>query len=503
MNPKFNINRPKISDEEIKKNQDFNQLVEQFKKQSLKKARSDESWWKNKRIQYAMAIAGITVICTITYQSLINDKQTNTNETNTTQKTVISAPTPKKSFINEPSQKLKIKYSTYTVNNQKGANITHTSSTKIKIPKSSFIDKNGKEIVGDVTIQYKEFHDLGDVIISGIPMGCDSAGKKTNLESAGMFDIRGYQNGELIFIKPEKSLQVDLVSAKSDYRFNQYYLDTSVQNWQYIKKDVVILHKRSNKANLVPTLPENAKLKSIKKQIEVVLPKKIDSVKIVYTNKIEKLPRASQPNKPVKAAEGKPTFKLEGSNEEFPELASFNNTVFEVGPEIKNYTKDMHEITWSDVKISRGPLFGKNYLLTLSYRNRIEKLVVYPVLTGEDFDKAQNKYLQNLANYDKLLEKSQAEENRLTAEMEAKQAIYIAEQNRKKEEYEKERSLLLAKYNQAEQSELAANFNAMSLQMKASRIFNVSRFGIFNSDCPHPVPTGTSVNPVFVSMENQ
>ena len=34
MEPKFNINRPKVSDEEIKKHQDFDKLVKQFKEQS-------------------------------------------------------------------------------------------------------------------------------------------------------------------------------------------------------------------------------------------------------------------------------------------------------------------------------------------------------------------------------------------------------------------------------------------------------------------------------------
>lgn len=38
MSPKFNINRQKISDDEINKHKDFNRLVDQFKKQSLKKS---------------------------------------------------------------------------------------------------------------------------------------------------------------------------------------------------------------------------------------------------------------------------------------------------------------------------------------------------------------------------------------------------------------------------------------------------------------------------------
>ena len=65
MEPKFNINRPKISDDEIKKHQDFEKLVKQFKQQSLNKAKHDKSWWKSKKVRYSAVIAGITVICTI------------------------------------------------------------------------------------------------------------------------------------------------------------------------------------------------------------------------------------------------------------------------------------------------------------------------------------------------------------------------------------------------------------------------------------------------------
>lgn len=71
----FNIDRPKVSDEEIKKNQNFDQLVQKFKEQSIKQAKGDESWWKNKYVRYSTIIAGVTVVCTITYNSLFNNQQ--------------------------------------------------------------------------------------------------------------------------------------------------------------------------------------------------------------------------------------------------------------------------------------------------------------------------------------------------------------------------------------------------------------------------------------------
>ena len=111
MSLKFNTNRPKISDEEINQHQDFDTLVKQFKEQSLKKAQGDESWWKDKKIRYTSVIAGVTVICTITYNSIVNNQKqevtkneikSNTQQTNRQTKNT--------DYVKAPSHALKTNY---------------------------------------------------------------------------------------------------------------------------------------------------------------------------------------------------------------------------------------------------------------------------------------------------------------------------------------------------------------------------------------------------------
>src|SRR4051812_47538324 len=80
MEPNFNIDRPRITDEEIDKHKDFDQLVKRFKEQSLQNARQDKNWWKDKRVRYTSVIAGITVICTITYFTILNSQKQNNKE---------------------------------------------------------------------------------------------------------------------------------------------------------------------------------------------------------------------------------------------------------------------------------------------------------------------------------------------------------------------------------------------------------------------------------------
>ena len=158
----------------------------------------------------------------------------------------------------------------------------------------------------------------------------------------------------------------------------------------------------------------------------------------------------------------------------------------------------MHEITWSDVKVSEGPIKGKNYLLTLTYRNQVEKLIVYPTLSDENFDKAEKKYQKKFADYEVMVEKRNADEKRLIAEMEAKQKAYLGDIAKKKEEYAKERRLLEDRSAAIDQKNLENSFSSLSNNVKALRVFSISRFGIYNSDCPHGMQTGKSVNPIFV-----
>lgn len=498
MSPKFNIDRPKVSDDEINKHKDFDKLVQQFKQQSVQKAKLDKSWWKKKQVKYSAVISGIVVVCTISYFALFNKTQNqNPNDKIVTQKHDVGNKTQDvRRFVSAPSQKLVIPYSAYKINNAKGGEIKHSTSSKIKIPKNSFVDKNGKDIVGDVTIEYREFHDKGDIILSGIPMAYDSAGKKYNLESAGMFDIKGTQNGEPVFIKDGNDLNIQLASANNEDRFNQYYLDTLEKNWKYIKHDEILKSPNEDHNSTVNSKNQkirNSKLENLKKEIEVIIPKKTDSVKVVYTKKMESLPKAKEPYKPSKPT-GKPTFVLDGSKDEFPELAAFDNVIFEIGDENQNYNKNFNEITWSDVKVSEGPQKGKNYLLTLSLRNRIEKLIIYPVLTGTDFEKAQKKYQQKFNDYQAFVEKRIANEKTLMAEMEAKQQAYLAELKKKKEEMR----LLEDRSRQQDINNLSTNFNNFSNQVKTLRVFSVSRFGIYNSDCAKGAPEGKSVSPIFV-----
>ena len=502
MGTKFNVDRKPVPDEEINSHKDFGELIKSFKKQSIQKARNDTNFLKNKKITYSAIIAGATVLCTVTYFSVFKNKETKQTEndkiTTIQQPKTTQISKPNKAFIAPPISKLNVPYQKFNLKSEQGATFKTQSNSKIIVPKNAFVNKKGENIIGDVEIQFREFHNQADIIASGIPMKYDSAGIQSHLESAGMIDIKGYQNNEPVFIHPEKQITVELQSTQSADKFNMYALDTIAKNWTYLHRDnslkgLTVKNRQDGLKQKDNVVIENITTKAIQKQIDAI-PPKIEIEKVVYSKKINQLPKANEPTKPSKAIEGRPQFQLDVNAKEFPELATFNNMVFEVGSENKNYNSKLSEITWSSATISEGSQKGKNYLLTLKLRERIEKLIVYPALTGKDYDNAIKAYDTKFNEYKNVLAKRIADEKRLKEEFEKKQADYLAEQKKLTDDLIKER----IKIRQEQEQQLANQFKSIGNQQKVTRIFMVSNFGIYNSDCPNSMPKGEVLQPTYL-----
>ncbi|MFO0322029.1 MAG: hypothetical protein ACK504_06350 [Bacteroidota bacterium] len=507
MATKFNLNRKPLNEEEINSRKDFDELLKKFKQQSIEKARNDSGFLKNKKVTYSTIIAGMTVLCTVTYFSVFKNqpsKNSSKDKINVSQKNKINNQSVdlKKAFIAPPISKLTIPYQKFKIKNEKGATLKTQSNSKIIIPKNSFVNKKGEEIIGDVEIQFREFHHQADIIASGIPMKYDSAGIHTHLESAGMIDIKGFQNNEPIFIHPKKEIIIELQSSQTADKFNMYALDTIKKNWTYLHRDNSLknLKKKNelrssdeNELNLI-----NEKTETIQKQIDAI-PPKIEQEKISYSKKINQLPKVTEPIKPSKVVEGRPQFQLDVSAKEFPELATFKNMVFEVGSENKNYNPKLADITWGSAEISEGTQKGKNYLLTLKLRERVEKLIVYPALSGKDYEEAIKQYDAKFTEYKSVLAKRLTDEKKLKEEFEKKQAEYIAEQKRLTDNLIKEQ----IKIKQEREVQLQEQFNTIGNQQRVTRIFQVSNFGIYNSDCPNSMPQGETIRPTYLVNETQ
>ena len=506
MATKFNLNRQPVPDEEINSHKDFGELVNKFKKQSIEKARSDASFLKNKKATYSAIIAGVAVVCTVTYFAVFKKqppKETNNDKIVTSQQNNTNTPNTKlnKAFIAPPISKLNVPYTSYKVKAEQGATLKHKSNSKIIIPKKAFVNKQGQDIIGDVEITYREFHNQADIIASGIPMTYDSAGVQSTLESAGMLDIRGYQNGEPVYINPKKQITIEFQSEHTADRYNMYVLDTVARNWVYVGRDNSLKGQKhepskTSAVDVTTEKTESPKTIELQKQLDAI-PPKIEAEKVVYTKKVNQLPKVATPTKPTKATAGRPQFELDVSYKEFPELEAFKNAVFEVGAENKNYSSTLADVTWSSAEVSEGPTKGKNYILTLKLRERVEKLIVYPALTGADYDKALKTYESKFNDYKTAVAKREADEKRLKEEFEAKQVAFATEQKAITKQMIEER----IRWQKEQEEQLNRQFQSINNQEKVTRIFNVTSFGICNSDCPTSMPQGEKMTLIF-TMNN-
>lgn len=97
----------------------------------------------------------------------------------------------------------------------------------------AFVDEKGNPVQGEVDIDWKEFHTLADIALSGIPMKYDSSGMQYDLVSGGMFSIHASQKDKKVELAPGKPAEVNLVSLQDTPCYNFYELDEQTGQWDY------------------------------------------------------------------------------------------------------------------------------------------------------------------------------------------------------------------------------------------------------------------------------
>jgi hypothetical protein len=159
------------------------------------------------------------------------------------------------SFTRDFTYSFKDEAQKFSFPNRKAKEIFLTSGTLINVPKYCFVDKSGIVVNGDVDLFFEEFLSAGSIISSQINMKYDSAGTKTDFESAGMFRINAFQKGEALFIAKGKSIDVFLATTDTDKNFNAYYSTDDGNDWSYIDRSTTTPNNRK-KENLLMAMEQ-------------------------------------------------------------------------------------------------------------------------------------------------------------------------------------------------------------------------------------------------------
>ena len=469
---KININRQEMSSAEIKAGQNFKQLLS--RPQAVSKPLYQTKWFATGIA--AIALSTMLVVGYWQWQAGINRG--------------VNQQVLAENFVNPPIAGVDIPYEIYSVNTNKARVITTQNGTRIFIPANAFVRSDGKT-AGKVELKYREFHDPVDFFVSGIPMTYDSAGQEYTFESAGMFEMRAYEQvmsekkaakRDELMLSPGKEIEVELFSKVKVGNFNVYYLDEQQKNWANKGVDSIVNVESHG------IVSEAAEIVSDNRNFDTSL-LEIDSYSADFDGELAEpiTPKLIEPVKPKVSDPDNYTFDLDVNDAEFPEIAGYKGMLFEVDPSESKFTAGIYEIVWDDITLKSSDIKGK-YRMVLRQDKAELEFLVYPVLEGDNYEAALATYEAKFKTYETKLSKRKAED----AERERKYKIALAKQ--KADAIER----------QAAMKNREANLNVSTASIKEiNRYLAVDRMGYWNCDRPYPFPKGGQFMAKLVDDNNK
>lgn len=121
----------------------------------------------------------------------------------------------------------------YTVSTEKGGTFSYASGTTITVPANAVTYADGTPVKGNFELQYREFRNPAEIVLSGIPMIYQQKGTPYNFSSVGMYELRGNQNGKELNL--QKPITVDFNCTKVVDDADFYQLDDKSGQWEQLK----------------------------------------------------------------------------------------------------------------------------------------------------------------------------------------------------------------------------------------------------------------------------
>jgi hypothetical protein len=257
------------------------------------------------------------------------------------------------SIINPPIPKLDIAYQNFTVETNSATVLTTPRGTKIRIPSNAFLDKDGNVIKDKVDITFREFYTPLDFYLAGIPMTYDENGIEKVFESGGMVEINATSNKKEVFVNPKNKIKVDMLSWTESEEFNAYDFDKTTGKWIEKGKDSIVLAEKVENPSSMPIIPP--------------------------------MPRVATSN----------SFKIEVDKELYPEIAIYENVVFEPVDLSKCQVGNAQEFR---IKPLKNGIYEVTSILKLYDYKEEHKCECYLAFEkGKDYNKALKIYQKKYA----------------------------------------------------------------------------------------------------------
>lgn len=481
-NYNINLNPKPLSSEEISKFKDFDALLAQY---NTAKPPQRTIGKISSRVIYISSLAAAAMIALLFY--FVFDENFSEKQ---------SQYFASRNYVDPPMMNVKPQFASYKFNANQGGVYEYESGSKLKIPASAFIDNDGNPIEGNVEIKYREFHDYVDFFLSGIPMTYDSAGVSYTLESAGMMEVYAEKDGKRVKMAPGKTIAVELVSnvnvspqMNRPPNYNIYRLDEDGRKWIY--EDVDNMQLMEEKTEFATDLSKDDPLYPIK----IWQKSKLDALDIKHTTELAKIeasiPMAEEPIQPQKNNGSTTVFSLDISDldkdisKEYEEAkqevesmnAAFKSMLWQKSPQSKIALEKItspEDGSWDGMRLRK--VNNRDFELTLIEGNEAIKILINPVLSGNDYDLAMENYDQELNEY------MGAMENRKEL-LKEQIAALNTEIEKQKQAIEAEYQDRLKAFQQKGQDYAVTD---QLITRKVINRFEATSFGIWNCDRPLP-----------------
>lgn len=241
------------------------------------------------------------------------------------------------------------------------------SGTKVFIPPNGLVDKNGKTVFGKVKLQYREAFDAPGIMLAGLNMEVDPStvpltkkhGKRHLLQTAGMCEVRVFQNNNDVFIKKGYNVTIDMFSDVKGEGYDYYVYDTLQNKWVFKAAN---LRAQCNHYHLKPTS---------------------------YLEKEQEVTQTVPPLMPNKAVSNKPTLGFDIAYNHLPELKNFTHLQWQfagtdpkMDPENQSW---VYKHIWQDLQLAPHDATKGLYTLTLKSATKNFSTIITPVVDAKDY----------------------------------------------------------------------------------------------------------------------
>lgn len=392
-NYNIKVDPPELSSEQISKHQDFDALFAQFqemevppKDKSIEEETPIHSIKKTSKFSPLMIKYGVGAVLTIAASILVVfmlqesmgriDTEIPTEQINE----VLALQAPMSRFAKP--------YSNLVVSSaEEGETLKYHSGSQIIVPASAFVDEKGMPVKGKVEIQYREFNDHVDMFLAGVPKEMD---KHKNLQSAGMMEIKGFQDGKPVYLSMDKTLDVALkgriATGIPTTDLKVYVYGQQDDSWEYIAEDKVEVIAKTNAAPQTSNLSPQV-IEEIEAKVRVSL-------------------ASSKPVKPIKPNQpsvNMQVFDFDINVDEFPELAAYNQKVRLMAKQ-SDLTAGTFDTVWNSMEMVG--LGDNKYRMELVYEGNSENITrtfeVYPAIAPTE--KTEKVYKEQMVAYKAKME---------------------------------------------------------------------------------------------------